>query len=169
MGIMTKADISTIGSYQLPYMPQWQGEWKQYAFSVPSDARTSRTFFRFRYKAGVDYNGQGTGNNFYLDRLNVSPFPAGINSLVSDSKTIAVAPNPTNSNAFVVIKSNGNNATAQVNVTDVTGKLVYSTQANLTTQVNRIEIPASAIAVKGLYMVQVTTGNSTQTEKLVAY
>ena len=87
---------------------------------------------------------------------------------MSEGSNVAVAPNPTNGSSFVVIQSaNSNNATVQV--TDLTGRVVYRVQQQLSNGANRIEIPASAIAVKGVYMVQVVTGSQTHTEKLVSY
>ena len=173
---VVKKDLGNKGSYSDPYAPLWHGDWKLQARNIPSAARTPKTFFRFRYKPSVCGNcfAGGTNsyvavsNNFYIDRINVSPFPLGVNTLMNDGKTIAVAPNPTTGNSFVVINGNGNE-TAKIQVADMTGKVVYSVQQQLSGSVNRIEIPASAIAVKGIYLVQVVTGTTTHTEKLVSY
>jgi hypothetical protein len=77
-------------------------------------------------------------------------------------------PNPTNSNAYVAIKG-AQNTEASVIVTDMTGKLIFRTTQVLHDQLSRIEIPASAIAVKGVYMVQVISGSQNYTDKLVSY
>jgi hypothetical protein len=173
---VVKKDLGNKGSYSGQYAPLWHGDWKLQAKNIPAAARTSKTFFRFRYKPSVCSNCfaggtaayTATSNNFYIDRINVSPFPLGVNTVMNDGKTIAVAPNPTSGSSFVVI--NGNSSpTARVQVTDMTGKVVYSVQEQLNGAVNRIEIPASAISVKGIYLVQVVTGTQTHTEKLVSY
>ena len=165
----TKGELSTMGIYPLPYAPTWDGEWMQKSVSIPAAARSQdKIFFRFRYKPGVDNNQVGTGNNFYLDRINISPFPAGINTYLNDNKTVAIAPNPTNGSSYVIIKGTPNTP-VQIQVTDVTGKIVYSVKQNLDNQVSRIEIPASAIAVKGMYMVHIVNNNQSHTEKLIAY
>ena len=106
------------------------------------------------------------GNDYYIDRINVSTFPLGVNTLVKGN-TIAVTPNPTTANAFVVVKTNTTGTAANVVVTDITGKVVYKTQQVLNNAVNSIEIPAESIQVKGIYIVQVVMGNQVQTEKLV--
>jgi Pregnancy-associated plasma protein-A. len=170
MDSVAKADLANNGTYTMPFQPQWMGEWKLQSRNIPAQARTGNTMFRFRYKPTVDTRSQGymaVGNNFYMDRINVSPFPLGVNTLVDGDKTIAVAPNPTSENAFVIIKGN-EGKDASIVVADVTGKVVYRTKQALTESISRIEIPASAIAVKGMYMIQVATGDQVQTEKLIA-
>ncbi|WP_276133752.1 M43 family zinc metalloprotease [Polluticoccus soli] len=170
---LTKADLANKGTYSGKYAPLWQGDWALQSRNIPAAARTSKTFFRFRYIPSVDETANtnvfiGTSNNFYLDRINVSNFPLGLNTVMSDNKNVAVAPNPTNGNSFVVVQANGSdNATVQV--TDLTGRVVYRVQQQMSAGANRIEIPATAIAVKGVYMVQVVTGGQTHTEKLVSY
>jgi hypothetical protein len=81
---------------------------------------------------------------------------------------VAVVPNPTNGDAYVIVKD-ANNEQAQIVVSDVTGKAVYSTKQQVIGAQTRILIPQSAISVKGLYLVQVITGNQTSTQKLVVY
>jgi hypothetical protein len=167
---MTKGEISTVGSYGFPYQPTWDGEWKQKSIDIKTTlGGKEKAFFRFRFKSGADPVGfAGTGNNFYIDRINISPYPAGINTLLNNNKTITLAPNPTNGSSYVIIKGRVS-STAQIQVTDITGKIMYSVQQTLDNQISRIEIPASAIAVKGMYMVHVINDNQVQTEKLVAY
>lgn len=130
--------------------------------------------FRFRYKPGTFTNSSlstylmGSGNNFYMDRFNISSFPTGIDNTVLDQQGgIVLAPNPTTGSTVLTIS--GGKGMAQVQVTDVAGKVVYRTQQQLTGQVNSIEIPAGPISVKGMYLVQVVTENKTQTQKLVVY
>ncbi len=173
--VIEKADLANKGTLGVAYSPLWTGDWKLQSIDIPSTARQSRVFFRFRFKPGVDdvnTNASrilpGTGNNFYIDRINISPFKLGVNTLLTDGKNIALAPNPTNGSTQLIIKSTKVGA-AQINVTDVTGKLVYSTTAQITSNITNVEIPASAIGVKGIYMVHVNAGGETFTEKLVSY
>ncbi|RYE18628.1 MAG: T9SS type A sorting domain-containing protein [Sphingobacteriales bacterium] len=163
-------ELANYGTYTSPFRPLWTGDWKLHSMNIPGDARTSNVMFRFRYRSSVDPNTAGrigTGNNFYIDRINVSPYPLGVNTLLNGND-ITVYPNPTNGNAFVAI-SNNQSKTATVVVTDVTGKMVYKTQSALGNGKNMIEIPASVISIKGIYMVQIVTGDQTRTEKLVSY
>lgn len=163
------SELYNKGLVSVQYAPLWQGDWKLQSIEIPNGARTSQVYFRFRYKVGTEEGSVfslGVGNNFYMDRINVSPFPLGVNTLLGDNNNIAVAPNPTSGDAFVVIKNNQNN-TASVIVTDITGKVVYQTQEGINNGINRIQIPAATISVKGVYLVKVVTGEHTQTQKLV--
>lgn len=148
---------------------QWQGQNVAIsATEIPEGVR-ERVFFRFRYKPGVDPTTLvGSGNNFYLDRIHVSSWTTDVNDLAGKSAGFTLAPNPTTGSTTVIIKDAQSNV-AQITVTDVTGKLVYSTQANLNSSISRVEIPANYISVKGMYLVSVVTGTQKQTEKLVVY
>lgn len=173
LGAISKGAISTYGTSEAPFVPSWMGNWKFNGFALPAAAKTSRVFFRFRYYSGTD-NGSltgyewGTGNHFYLDRIHISGYNVGVNGIEPGPDGISVAPNPTQSGAVVTIKG-GDNSAAVINVTDITGKLVYQTEINLAKDINSVEIPADRIAVKGMYLVNVTSNGNKQTRKLVVY
>ncbi|OSZ78622.1 hypothetical protein CAP35_10335 [Chitinophagaceae bacterium IBVUCB1] len=166
--VLTKGDLMR-GSQAIPFAPLSMNDWDLKSINVPNAARQSKVFFRFRYKPASDnatFGEIGVGNNYYIDRINISPFPAGVNTLVGKDHNIAIAPNPTNSNAYVVIKGNmGANTT--IVVTDITGKVVYRTEEVLQQNISRVEIPANALLSKGMYLVNVVSGTQTKTEKLV--
>jgi hypothetical protein len=79
-----------------------------------------------------------------------------------------IVPNPTSGAATVHING-GDNSMADVNVTDVTGKVVYHTSVARKLPATEIEIPAAALRIKGMYTVQVVTNGATETQKLIAY
>ncbi|MBA3827622.1 MAG: T9SS type A sorting domain-containing protein [Taibaiella sp.] len=165
---LTKAELSTIGSQSAAFAPASMADWRLRSINIPAGAKTSKTFFRFRYKPGTFSKSFGSGNYFYLDRFNVSNDPLGLNTLLPEDRGVIISPNPTNGNAFVLIKES-TATTAHLTVTDLTGKVVYTTQQAINGTTTRIEIPASYIGVKGMYMVQVQTGDQVRTEKLVVY
>lgn len=165
---LTKGKIASRGSLGVQFTPSWQGDWALHSHNIPLAGRGASTFFRFRYKPGTDKYGYSSGNNFYLDRINVNDQPVGITTLIPGNSGVMVMPNPTNSNAFVLVKEQNSNS-AKVIVTDVTGKQVFATEQQLVDGAARIEIPASYISVKGMYMVQVISGGQSHTDKLVVY
>lgn len=170
---ITKADLANKGVISTDYTPGGPGDWKQQSINIPPAARLSEVFFRFRYKPGSftsganGFYGIGSGNNFYIDRLGISSFGLGVNNVELEQNGMTLAPNPTTGGTNIYIK--GGNGLAQVVVTDVAGKVVYRTQQQLSGNATQIEIPASNISVKGMYLVQVITPNKSQTEKLVVY
>jgi hypothetical protein len=167
---MTKGQIANNGLVGYFFVPGWMGHWKEQSF--PITARGPSTFFRFRYTAGPDVpdntGGFGTGNNFYIDRIQITSNPLGVKNGVIVNLGMSVSPNPTSGNATISLNG-GDNSTAEVNVTDVTGKVVYRTSAVRKAANTKIEIPASALTVKGMYLVQVVTNGATETQKLVVY
>lgn len=168
--IMGKGDLLNKGAIATPYVPTSNTDWIGRTINIPTAARQSYVVFRFRYLPGVDHNGYeiSTGNNFYLDRLNFSPNAAGVDNVVVGNLDAIVVPNPTNGNAFVVVKDAGN-TTAEITVSDIAGKVIYKTSQSIVGSEARIEIPQSSIQVKGIYIVQTTTGGLTKTQKLVVY
>ncbi|GAA4448694.1 hypothetical protein GCM10023092_01650 [Rurimicrobium arvi] len=177
---MGGAKMQTVGTVPITtgeYFPVYN-DWKPMSINLVSGTtkiRDTRVFFRFRYKpssrvfAFTTTSGMyASGNNFYMDRINISNNPLSVNEMALGSKLASVAPNPTQSNAFVLFSKP--NANVHVAVMDITGKLVYSIDQKIDNSNGRIEIPASAIAVKGMYMVHITGDNElNQTEKLVVY
>lgn len=170
-----KSELANKGIVPIEYAPLYYGDWDLRSFDIPLAARQGKVFFRFRFRPGADDINQassttipGTGNNYYIDRLNISPFKLGLNTLLTGERSIALAPNPTTGASNLVIKSTSHDL-AHVQVTDVTGKVVYTTEVKLNGDMTSVEIPASAIRVKGVYMVHVAAGTDRFTEKLVSY
>ena len=164
-----KNDLAT-SIYGLPYAPLSQQEWKQNSISLPAIAKQGLVFFRFRYIPGTTTDpmtaAYGTGNNFYLDRININSFSLDVDQQILAKKGIVLAPNPTSGNTTLSIKG-GNSSTASIRVTDITGKLVYQTSIQVGLNGAQVEIPASALGVTGMYLVHVIADGINQTEKLM--
>lgn len=177
LGLLARNDLANNGFKDEFYVPGDMafGDWKEQSFPINPSVRSNQVYFRFRFQAGTDnaylrYNGLdfGTGNNFYLDRLTVTANPLSVKNGVIVKLGMNVVPNPT-SGAATVRLNGGDNTTAEINVTDVTGKVVYHTSVVRKTTTTEVEIPASALSVKGMYLVQVVTTGATETQKLIAY
>jgi Pregnancy-associated plasma protein-A/Secretion system C-terminal sorting domain len=172
---LAKNDLCNKGSVNGPYVPASSNDWALFSVNIPAIAKTPYTTFRFRYKPNTELEWDGTtyspgiyssGNNFYMDRITFSPYPAGVGELHLGNVDVAVAPNPTSGDAYVIVKD-ADNATAHVVVTDITGKVVFSTSQVVTGSEARILVPHAAISVPGMYLVQTTTGNQVSTKKFV--
>jgi len=171
---MKKSSLVNKGAYALPYVPVTTLDWALFSMDVPTAARSPYTVFRFRYKPGIEVGDDGTtatgsvssGNNFYMDRLTFSPWPAGVDNLALANVDVAVVPNPTSGYAYVIIKD-ADNTSAKISVTDVTGKVIYTATEQVTSNKAQVLIPRSAIQVSGLYLVHVVTGNQARTQKLI--
>jgi hypothetical protein len=159
------------------FTPTNMNEWVEQ--SLPVVTRGNQVYFRFRYYPGVaspagaiSNNNPlatfGTGNNFYMDRISITSATLGVKNGVIANLGMNIVPNPTNGAASVNLNG-GDGSLAEIAVTDVTGKVVYSTSVRRTSAKTQVEIPASALSVKGLYLVKVVTEGATETQKLVAY
>ncbi len=172
---LAKNDLCNMGAVSSSYVPASSKDWALFSMNVPTAARTAYTTFRFRYKPNTELEFDGTtyspstlssGNNFYMDRITFSPYPAGLGEIHMGAIDVVVAPNPTSGDAYVIVKD-ANNTTAHVVVSDITGKVVYTTSQQVVGNEAHIVIPRAAISVQGMYLVQTITGNQTSTKKLV--
>ena len=166
MDSITGSNLANNSATTTDFVPQSASQWVSRSIDVPAAARKPRTFFRFRYKSESVSGGVGVGNNFYLDRFSLTGLPTGVNGVELNATGMEIAPNPTSGAAFIMLKGAGN-GTAYVQITDITGKNVYMTQAEITGDLSRIDIPASNIYAKGMYLVKVIAGTKTFTRKLV--
>jgi Pregnancy-associated plasma protein-A/Secretion system C-terminal sorting domain len=163
---ISKADIATVGTRSEFFVPQWQGDWKLNSIDLGT-LRNSSVFFRFRYRPGVfssfDF---GSGNNFYIDRIYVSNMPLGVNTVELKEKGMTISPNPTTGNSFISIDGVTNQEVG-IQILDVTGKLVYTAREFVFDATTKVQIPADAIATKGMYIVHVLTNEKTLVQKLI--
>ena len=168
--ILGGAALDNKGGVSTPYTPSSAGDWVANSIALPAAAITPYTIFRFRYRPGAnDTTGISSGNNFYLDHFNFNSFPEDVAMFDKMPDGISLLPNPTHGDCTVVIKDKSTIQNASIVVTDVTGKVVYRTTNQTNTSNTRIEIPASVLVSKGLYLVHVITDNINQTEKLVVH
>lgn len=176
LAILNRKTLDNKGAMSTPYTPYGPTDWAEAGFNIPQADRKDYVVFRFRYLPNVIVGRDGTvntglmssGNNFYMDRVHFSSMPAGASNTKLDNVDVAIAPNPTTGDAYVIVKDAAN-STAQIIVTDITGKTVYTVSEQLSGNEAHILIPHSAISTKGIYMVQTLTGNQARTQKLVVY
>ncbi len=166
---LTKGTLINNGTVTDEFFPTSTANWSPKTIAIPTAARQSYVVFRFRYKPGVGTdNTYSSGNNFFMDRLNFSSYTAEVADAMHNSGQIVIAPNPTQGNAYVIVKG-AQSAEATITVSDIAGKVVYTTAASVVGAETKIEIPQIVLAVKGIYLVQTQTGNNTNTQKLVVY
>ena len=149
--IMKKSSLENKGALSTAYAPSVAEDWAACSISLPKDGRNLRN-----------------GNNFYLDRISFSQYTAEVANAMPSEMQVSIVPNPTQGNAFVVV-NNKTATSAKIIVSDLTGKVVYQTTAQLSGATARIEIPQSAITTKGMYLVQTITGTTINTDKLIVY
>ncbi|MEZ5047855.1 MAG: T9SS type A sorting domain-containing protein, partial [Chitinophagaceae bacterium] len=85
--------------------------------------------------------------------------------LSCNSNTISVYPNPTSSDAFVTLRTNGSELFT-IKVYDMTGKVVYTNAIELENEATSIQIPTSNLA-SGIYNISVNSSEETKVFQLV--
>ena len=158
-------ELANNGLWSTPYTPSWMGNWLPQAIKLPSYLRQKNVIFRFRYHPGADSTGASSGNNFYMDRMYFSDYPAGTEELVAGTTGMALSPNPSNGAGALVLKSIETIGSATITITDVTGKKVFTLQTTINDNSARIELPA--MRSRGLYFVHVSSGGLNGTEKWI--
>jgi hypothetical protein len=80
------------------------------------------------------------------------------------SMSWTVQPNPATDHATVTFNSDAPDAT--IYLTDVTGRIVYRKILPVVTAGNELSVPVGDLS-KGVYLLRITTGNETRTEKII--
>jgi hypothetical protein len=116
------------------------------------DARTGTTQYRLKL---YESNGRVRFSSVRSIRINELP------------TTIRLFPNPARDISNVVISGDVIGQLASVTITSPRGDQVYYQKQMLNYGTNKIEIPRSPTWPPGVYLVQITAGNTTESRKLV--
>ncbi len=144
-------------------------DWKTYDFNTNTYLIADSTvYFAIDRNAGVwkiiftGFDGASTGN-FYFTKEYLGT--VGISETAAAVQSFGVYPNPAADHCNLVVSS-GVNQNAQVVITDLAGKTVYSAKQELNSGINKIGINTSAFA-NGMYVASVITDNSKLKVKFV--
>lgn len=163
IGGFNGAELANNGAKATEYLAPGAGQWKARSVSIPAGNRSGNTFFRFRYRPG------NTGNNLYLDKVNIKPFPAEVETVLTAGRQFNIFPNPT-SNNFNIAFNAGVNGNVALSIKDLTGKVIFESNKSFAAgTLQQVEIARASIPAAGLYFVTVTTDGVSSTQKLVVY
>jgi hypothetical protein len=98
--------------------------------------------------------------NFTANSKTIVPNTTGINTI--ETTQLAIYPNP--AKGKININWNGNVRSAEVNITDITGKNVYHSIMNVNSTTSQVNISALQ---QGVYIINVTTENNNYKQKLI--
>ncbi len=106
--------------------------------------------------AFTGYTGSSTGI-MYFNKRTLS-YPASINNVNSTVKSLSITPNPTSSDALVVLEAKSNEAIL-VNITSANGAILFSKSIALTNGLNNFTIPLTNFSA-GTYFLNVRGANT---------
>ncbi|HEY9177856.1 MAG TPA: T9SS type A sorting domain-containing protein [Flavipsychrobacter sp.] len=134
-------------------------------FIVPSDATPGTTVnLVFDDAVMIDKDGNEIVA-FNTTDANATIVAAGIREPGMAAANAMVIPNPSGNNAQLKVYA-PSKQDANILVTDVTGKTVYTTTVAINTGENYIDLPAAEL-VKGMYTIHISTGANASTIKWV--
>ncbi len=117
---------------------------------------------RFMFQEGS----AGNGNRFYLDDINFSIYPVGVNELTR-SIQLKLYPNPATSESFVKFTLN-DAANVKVSVTDIAGKeVIPAISNNFSPGEQSISINKNNSLSKGIYFVNISLNGAKMCKKLI--
>jgi len=156
-------ELANNGNMNDEFIPVSASQWISRSVSVPHYEFSRNTYFRFRYFPG------NLGNDLYLDRFSISPFPAGVKEVLNNSGAFDIYPNPASNGATLLFKT-GISGSVNYCIKDITGKIVFQDNKEYAPEtIQQVEIPRNLTPSSGLYFVTLTVDGLNRTQKLVVY
>mgnify|MGYP003376565693 FL=1 len=149
----TLATAGIVSSSFTPNVNQWRQE------SINLNPFTLKDNVRFMFE-----NTSDRGNNTYVDEINITGTLVGVDEVEEIELGFALYPNPSAGNTTVqfLLKNNQN---VQLNVIDLTGRLVTSLlNGDLNSGLYEYTIPVNT---PGIYFVDLVSGGKRHVRKLV--
>jgi hypothetical protein len=117
----------------------------------------------FQIRFGQEDNFPVPSDGFSFDNIRVQDGTVGIENN-EEVSGFTVTPNPSNG-VFNLVLNNSNSESFNISILDVSGKEVFTEIVNLNSN-TRKQVDLSDFA-KGVYFMQIQSGNSTKVEKLI--
>jgi hypothetical protein len=143
------------------FFPTSTTNWKPQTIAIPPNYLSyAKAFFKFRYFP------TDNGNNLYLDKFSLSPFPTEVNEVAENRSTIKIYPNPSSGSMQLVFKT-GNDGNVNIQIHDITGKTIFNTSETLSPNTVFTKEFSNIFSTNGIYFISVSNENNTVTEKMM--
>jgi len=159
--IIHSAALANAGYLSGAYTPNVSSPWVGKSILLSSSLYEPNVRFRFEYKTN------GLGNNFYIDDVNVSSYPVGIQDPDAASFSMNVFPNPVTDNSVAIVNQQlaGN---VQVKIVDLQGRIVSVLYSGwLSEGQHKFELSSLHLASQQMYLLVADDGLTIQREKFV--
>lgn len=154
----TGTNLTTGPTQTTPYVPNASTVWKTANIGLASYATYSNVKIKI-------VNVTDGGNNLYIDNINLGSLVTGQIENEIQTNDLVLFPNPTNSN-FLLSYSSLNNEDVSIFITDVLGRLVYTTEVKSQSNGDHTLEILSELET-GIYNVEVRTKTGTRNKKLI--
>lgn len=132
-------------------------QWKHHVVDLSAHAGASLVKIYIR-------NSNGYENNLFIDNINIIANPTSINPEADLAQAIAVFPNPTQDDLHIEYKAKEKGVFAW-ELTDVSGKILLSQQANVQDGKNEWTISTAAFA-SGMYFLKLSNADASTVVKV---
>jgi PKD repeat protein len=158
---VTGVSLANAGFYGSSFIPPGVAQWTGRSVLLPSAVYDSNVRFRFEYTTN------GSGNNVYIDDINISGFPVGVNDPQATSFELDVFPNPVAQTSTVSLTQRFA-GDVTLKVMDQSGRVLLELfSGRLNEGVHNFQLDASALNTNGLYFLVAEDGLTIRREKIV--
>lgn len=155
--------LASVGTKTSAFTPASDTEWKDQTASLGGAVNGNNVLLKFLFTSGD--SSQKKGNNLYIDDINIMD-PLGVDEKYSRGK-IRIIPNPANTGMMPALDIELiNPALLQLNVYDVTGRLVTAARHDLEAGGHALPVSDKRLD-PGIYMVDVETDGRHYVEKMI--
>lgn len=152
------ANLSTVTGVNTGTFVPNASQWVEATVNI-SPGYYNKPNVRFRF----DFN-SGNGNDLYLDDINITG-TVGLNDEVKSEYNVQLYPNPATENVTLSLDAY-TPASMQIQVLDMLGKTVYTSNNYTVSGAQKYQIPVSGLAA-GVYTVRIRIGSYLMSEKLM--
>jgi PKD repeat protein len=152
-------DLPTAPLTETAFVPEGADQWQEVVITNFSASYFAPNF-RFKFQLIND-----NGNNIFIDDINLTMSPVGIDDLLINTLDVELFPNPARSHTQLVLNLQAANLVSY-NIMDVQGKIIAEQSlGNLPAGEHRIQIKTSDFA-SGMYLLKVQSEDKQNTLKL---
>jgi PKD repeat protein len=144
------------------FVPSSPADWRTETVNISTISGEEGALIRFEATAG------GSGQNLYIDDINIGGATVGVNEQVSNGLNLNVFPNPITSQTNIAIGST-TNGTASLTLFDITGRSIAARNIQLQAG-NATTLDFSTLAPNlpvGIYNLRMQVGNTIINRRLV--
>lgn len=136
------------------------GDWMEFTTNV-----STATFLTQGFMIRIEFESD-QGNNIYIDDINMGQ-GVGLSEEEDLISVFDIFPNPFNTSATIQY-SLLNNSPVEVNITNLMGQVIYTEkQENKAAGEHQLKLTAEQLKAKGVYFVNIKSGNTVKTKKIV--
>lgn len=138
------------------FMPMQASQWKHASIQLPTGAVNNQTIFKFTYRP------EDLSNNLYIDNLEFTTGPTSIGTMPESFKGLLVFPNPSTGRFEIQGMLGTSTEAATIEVYNLTGQLVFSTNGNLNNGKIKQQVDLSSNLKSGSYVLKVRSSKQTK-------